>query len=180
MSGRLTVWVQPMSSLCPMVGNGLPKNDAPEKFQPRALWMCPSYHCPGPKKGWCGLMNSSACPEALRIPESAQEFEPAVSSASAARRGSPGASPDWVTTKSDGRVGRAEDVRNAVAVAVDRHRARHRAPVLARRGGMRGPGERSEAGGNEAEPAHDTLGRSSGGDSRENSTGESETSSAPP
>src|SRR5437867_3930216 len=40
--GLLTVQVQPRCSLCPIEGNGLPKNVAPEKFNPSALRTCAS------------------------------------------------------------------------------------------------------------------------------------------
>src|SRR5262249_24935168 len=63
-SGLLTVWLQAMWPLYPRLGNGDPKKHAPRRFQPSSLTTCPSYHWPGPKKGWCGLMNMRAFPEA--------------------------------------------------------------------------------------------------------------------
>ena len=51
MSGLLTVWLQATWPLNPRDGNGEPKKQAPSRFQPSPLTTCPSYHCPGPKKG---------------------------------------------------------------------------------------------------------------------------------
>ena len=64
MSGLLTVWLQAMCPLNPRVGNGEPKKHAPSRFQPSSLTTCPSYHWPGPKNGWWGLMNMRALPDA--------------------------------------------------------------------------------------------------------------------
>src|SRR5215470_8730354 len=78
MSGALTVWLQPKNSLWPIVGNDEPKNEAPDMSQPSSLCTWPSYHCPVPKNGWCGLMNSIAWPETLLAAVTAHMFEPCI------------------------------------------------------------------------------------------------------
>src|SRR5215471_4541401 len=82
MSGSLTVWLQPRYSLWPMVGNGDPKNEAPDMSHPSLLWTWPSYHWPGPKKGWCGFMNKRACPSALLAGMIAHMLDPTWAAAS--------------------------------------------------------------------------------------------------
>src|SRR5277367_4829422 len=79
MSGLLTVWLQAICPLYPRVGNGEPKKHAPSRFQPSPLTTCPSYHCPGPKKGWCGLMNMSALPDDDLFGPTAHMLEPTCS-----------------------------------------------------------------------------------------------------
>ena len=79
MSGLLTVWLQATWPLNPIDGNGEPKKQAPSRFQPSSLTMCPSYHWPGPKKGWCGLMNMSALPDADLSERTAHMLEPTCS-----------------------------------------------------------------------------------------------------
>src|SRR5271156_4932813 len=79
MSGLLTVWLQATSPLYPIDGNGDPKKQAPSRFQPSLLTTCPSYHCPGPKKGWCGLMNMSALPDVDLSERTAHMLEPTCS-----------------------------------------------------------------------------------------------------
>src|SRR5580704_564224 len=81
MSGSFTVWLQPRTSLWPMVGNPEPKKEAPLMFQPSSLWTCPSYHWPTPKKGWWGLIKSMAWPSELLAGVMAHMLEPCDSEA---------------------------------------------------------------------------------------------------
>src|SRR3546814_4087797 len=76
MSGRLTVLVQPRSSLWPRKGKGLPGKFAPVKCQPSSLSTVSSYQATPPRQGWWLFETSRVTPSSDRLGAMAKAFDP--------------------------------------------------------------------------------------------------------